>query len=85
MALDITDTLFATAPRVSPAATILSYVDEEQPRETRVVVSKSSYTRDDGSVVTTTRYSDGTYETEVTDGDQVILSAEAQNLFTNRL
>ncbi len=83
MALNAIDSLFGN--RVSPAPNVLSYVDEEKTKETRIVLSKTSYTRDDGSVVTTTRYSDGTTETSVTDGDAVILSAAAQNLFKNRV
>lgn len=85
MALNITDSLFAAAGRVSPAVNILSYTDEDATKSTRVVISKSSYTKEDGSVVTTTRCSDGTTETTETDGDSVVLSAEAQNLFSRRL
>mgnify|MGYP000087115150 CR=1 FL=1 len=47
---------------------------------TRVVVSRTSFTRYDGSTVTTTIYSDGTTETETSEGDSVTLSTAAQKL-----
>jgi hypothetical protein len=82
MALNIVDTL--TGNRVSSNANVFSYLEEGKEEAFRIVISKSSYTQEDGSVLTTTRYSDGTTETEVTDGDNVVLSAAAQNLFTNQ-
>lgn len=81
MALNIIDTY--TGSRVSPDANVFSYVDEDNSKFPRVAISKSSYTKDDGGIVTTIRYSDGTIETEETEGDRVTLSAAAQNLFQN--
>ncbi len=48
---------------------------------TRVPVSTTSITSADGSVTTTTFYSDGSTSTETSSGDTIDLSPEAQSLF----